>query len=232
MEKDKIFAVFGLGTFGLEVCKVLSAKGKKVIAFDRNRGLIEKAKNIVTQAVLLDSTDEEALRNAGIQDVDVAVVAMRTNIDSSILTTILLKNIGVPYIIARAMSDIHAQVLGQIGATEIINLEIEQGKRLADRLTSPELRDVIPISDDQVITELRIPKECVGKSLRDLDLRQRFNVNIISIKRVQTDIDKMGNPKRKELIFSPQPMDMLEINDILIVLGKTEDINKLKEGIG
>ncbi|RLE39907.1 TrkA family potassium uptake protein, partial [Candidatus Woesearchaeota archaeon] len=105
MEKERIFAVFGLGTFGIEVCKGLSARGAKIIAVDSSQKVTEKVKNYVTQAVLLDSTDEDALRSAGLQDVDVAVIAMGDNIDSSVLTTSLLKNMGVPRIIARAMSD-------------------------------------------------------------------------------------------------------------------------------
>ncbi|MFC1480149.1 potassium channel family protein [Candidatus Omnitrophota bacterium] len=231
MEKEKVFAVFGLGTFGLEICKVLSSKGAKVIAVDRNQKSIEKIKDVVTQAVAIDSTDEEDLLNAGLQDVDVAVISIGDNIDASILTTTLLKNIGVPYIIARAMSGIHAQVLKQIGATEVMNLEIEQGQRLANRIFAPEIMDVIHLSDDQSLAELRVPKDFIGKSLQDLDLRKKFNVNVISVKRTKTDIDKIGNPERKELVFSPKPMDILEINDILVVLGNEQDMNRLKETV-
>ena len=111
MEKDKLFAVFGLGIFGFEVCKVLSEKGMKVIAVDKDRKLVDKVKDMVTQAILIDSTDEDALKNADMQDVDVAVVAIGKSVDGSILTTILLKNMGVPRIIARAVSSLHEQVL-------------------------------------------------------------------------------------------------------------------------
>ncbi|MFH1996112.1 MAG: TrkA family potassium uptake protein, partial [Candidatus Omnitrophota bacterium] len=226
-----VFAVFGLGMFGLEICKVLAEKGNKVIAVDKDQGVIERVKDLVMQAVLMDSTDEDALRNAGIQDVDVAIVAMGTHVDSSILTTVLLKNIGVPYIVARSASGIHAQVLRKVGATEVMNLEIEEGKRLADRLTSPGLKDVIPLSADQVLAELRVAGSFAGKSLRDLEMRKRFNVNIISIRRTKIDIDMMGNPKREELIFSPKPMDILEVNDIMVLLGSKKDIDALKEAI-
>jgi trk system potassium uptake protein TrkA len=230
-EKEKVFAVFGLGIFGLEICRVLSAKGAQVIAVDKDQKLVEKVKDTVAQAIMIDSTDKEALLNAGLQDVDVAVVAMATNIDAGILTTILLKNMGVPYIVARAVTDTQAQVLKQIGATEVINIEIEQGQRLANHILAPDIMDVIPISNDQSLAEMRIPREFAGKSLRDLELRKRFNVNIISVKRTQTEIDALGNPKRKELVFSPKPMDILEINDILVVLGTEKDIDKFKETV-
>ena len=126
MPKNKVFAVFGLGAFGLEVCRVLAEKGSTVIAIDNKVGQIEKIKNLVTQAVLIDSTDEESLRAAPIEDVDTAIVGIGENIESSILTTAILKKVGVPHIIARAISEIHAQVLRQVGASDVINIEIEE----------------------------------------------------------------------------------------------------------
>jgi trk system potassium uptake protein TrkA len=230
MEK-KVFAVFGLGTFGLQVCKALSEKGAIVIAVDKDERVINSVKDMVSQAVFLDSTNEEALQNAGLQDVDVAVIAMGRFVDSSILTTILLKNIGIPRIIARAMSDVHEAVLKQVGATEVINVEIEQGKRLANRIFAPTVIDVIPVSGDQALAELHVPAEFSGKSLRDLDIRNKYNINIISIKRTKTEIDAMGNPKREELVFSPKPMDILNIDDIMVVLGTEDDIDKFKESV-
>ncbi len=229
MERERVFAVFGLGRFGFEICKVLSVRGAKVIAVDKDEKLISKIKDTVTQAVLMDSTDGEALRNAGLQDVDMAIIAIGDNIDASILTTILLKNMGVPYIIARAISDVHAQVLKQIGATEVLNLEVDQGRRLAQRVIAPDIMDVIPVSDSQSITELRIPKGFIGKSLRQLEVRKRYNVNIISVKRADTVVDDMGNPQRKESVFSPKPDETLNANDVLVVLGAEKDINRLRE---
>ena len=229
MEKEKVFGVFGLGMFGTEVCKTLSQKGVKVIAVDTEQKAVDRMKDVVTQAILLDSTDEEALQNAGLQDVDVAVIAMGKNAGASMLTTVILKNLGVPCIIARTMSDVHAQVLKKIGATEVINIEIRQGRRLANRLLAPDIVDMISISEDQALAEVRLPKEFAGKSLRDLDIRKKYNVNVVSVKRTKIDIDEMGNPKREEIVFSPKPMDVLNLNDILVVLGSEDEIAKLKE---
>ena len=229
MVKEKLFAVFGLGTFGQEICKFLTGKGAKVIAVDIDRKSVDRIRDSVTQAVLLDSTDEEALRNAGLQDADIAIIAMGDNMEGSILTTILLKNIGVPYIIARAMTDVHAQVLKEVGATEVINIEVDQGQRLASRIISPDVVDVIPISEDQALAELRIPESFIGTSLSKLDLRKKYNVNIITVRRTRTDIDDMGNPIRKEFVFTPKPDEDLKVDDILVILGAEKDIDKLKE---
>lgn len=229
MDTEKVFAVFGLGMFGLEICRVLASKGANVIAVDKDQKRIDRIKDTVTHSVLLDSTDEEALRNAGMDDVDVAVIAVGDMLDASILTTILLKNMGVPRIIARATSDVHGQVLKQIGATEVINIEIEVGRRLANRIFSQDVMDVIPVSPDATMAELRLPKAFEGKSPHELEIRKEYNVNIVAVKRTKTDVDALGNPKREEQVFTPKPTDILHVNDVLVILGRDEDIEKLKE---
>ncbi|MGC9364975.1 MAG: potassium channel family protein [Fidelibacterota bacterium] len=229
MTKEKVFGIFGLGTFGLEVCRVISEKGGKVIAVDYQTELIEKVKNSVTQAVLIDSTDEESLKNAPIEDIDVAVVGIGENIESSILTTAVLKNLGVPYIISRAVSDIHAQVLKQVGATEVINIEIEEGKRVAGKLISPDIIDKVYIGQNQMLAEVMASKSMVGKSIVQLDLRKKLNINIISIKHHSTKIDDMGNPVVEDIIDFPAPSTVIQKDDILVVVGREKDIDKLKE---
>lgn len=229
MAKEKVFGVFGLGTFGLEVCRVISEKGGKVIAVDYQTELIEKVKNAVTQAVLIDSTDEESLKNAPIEDIDVAVVGIGENIESSILTTAVLKNLGVPYIISRAVSDIHAQVLKQVGATEVINIEIEEGKRVASKLISPDILDKVYIGQNQMLAEVIASKSMVGKSILEIDFRKKLNVNVISIKHTSTKIDEMGNPVVENIVDFPAPSTVIQKDDILVVVGREKDIDKLKE---
>ncbi|MCD6440591.1 MAG: TrkA family potassium uptake protein [Candidatus Marinimicrobia bacterium] len=229
MAKDKIFAVFGLGTFGLEVCRVISEKGGTVIAIDNQVDLIEKVKNMVTQAILIDSTDEQSLKNAPIEDIDVAVVGIGQNVESSILTTAVLKNLGVPYIIARAISDIHGQVLKQVGATEVVNIEIEEGKRIANKLISPDIIDKFYIGQNQLLAEVVISKKFVGKSIMELDLRRKTNVNIISIKRINTTVDELGNPVVESMVEFPSPSTVIKKNDILVVVGTEKDIDRLKD---
>ncbi len=229
MAQKKVYAVFGLGSFGQEVCRVLARKGGKVIAFDNQANLIDRIKDEVAQALLLDTTDEETLANAPLDDVDVAVVAIGNNVEASILTTALLKKIGVPYILARAISDIHLQVLKQVGADEVVNLEIEEGNRIAARLVATEVLDTIPISKEISLQEIYVPSPFVGKSPRDLELRSKYKVTIIAIKRFTTSVDDMGNPRRQEhLIFSGGD-DVFESNDVLLIVGRNADLENLPE---
>ena len=229
MGKEKNFGIFGLGTFGLQVCNTLVSKGAKVIAIDNSSEKIEKVKNTAIQALLLDSTDEEALNNAPIEDIDIAIVGMGDSIESSILTTAILKKKGVPRIIARAISEIHERVLKQIGATEVINLQIEEGKRLANSLMSPEVIDRIELGNQQVLAELVVPQSFVDKSLAALDLRKNLNVNIVSIKRHDRSIDDDGAPIGEEKVIFPTAETGFQENDRLIVAGLEVEIEKMKE---
>jgi len=229
MAKEKVFAVFGLGAFGNEVCRVLGEKGGKVIAFDNRPQPIEKIKDEVSQVMVLDSTDEDALRSAPLENVDIAIVAIGDDVEASILTTALLKNIGVPYIIARAVSDIHMRVLRQIGANEVINLEIEEGQRVASRLLTTEVLETIPVTEDYSIVELYVPESMAGKSLERLNLRQEYRVNVIAIERFKTNVDEEGNPVKEERVILPTKDDVLLTDDILILVGRNSDIETFKE---
>jgi trk system potassium uptake protein TrkA len=229
MAKEKVFAVFGLGAFGNEVCRVLSEKGGKVIAFDNRPQPVERIKDQVSQVMVLDSTDEEALRSAPLENVDIAIVAIGDDVEASILTTALLKNMGIPYIIARAVTDIHMRVLRQIGANEVINLEIEEGQRVASRLLTTEVLETIPVTEDYSIVELYVPESMVGKSLERLNLRQEYHVNVIAIERFKTNVDEEGNPVKEERVILPTKDDVLLTDDILIVVGRNSDIEAFKE---
>jgi len=229
MGKEKVFAVFGLGSFGFEVCRVLSEKGAKVIAADQDAVMVDRVKNLVTQAILIDSTDEQSLKNAPIEDIDVAIVGIGENIEASMLTTAVLKNLGVPYIISRAISELHAQVLRQIGATEVINIEIEQGNRLASRLVAPTVLEKIYLGKNQVLAEFLVTKNFAGKSIVQLDLRKKANINIISVRRTETTLDELGNPHSEEIIHFPNPSLTLQKNDILVIVGHENDIEKMKD---
>lgn len=229
MAKEKVFAVIGLGTYGKKVAEVLSEKGAHVIAMDNNPDTVERIKNQVTAALLLDSTDEAALMKAPLEEVDVAIVAIGDNIEASILTTALLRRRGIPYIVGRAISDIHEAVLRQVGANEVINLEVSEGIRTAQRLIAPSVLDSIPISQDYSVEELYIPKLFLGKSLRELKLREKFHVNIIAIKREKVEVDSEGNPIHREELVFPQAEDRLEESDLLLVVGRNRDLDELKE---
>jgi len=221
--------VIGLGAFGRRVAEVIADRGGKVIAIDNDPNLIDRVKDSVTQAVLLDATDETSLASAPFDDVDVAVVAIGVNVASSVLATALLKRIGVPYVLARSISDLHEQVLRQIGADEIVNIEIDEGQRVAMRLMSPEILDRIPVSKSISVAELYAPRSFVGKSIAELDLRNRFNLTVASITRTLLRVDEIGNPIRNEQIIFPKKDDVLQEADVLLVVGKNEDIDAMKE---
>ena len=227
--KQKTFAVFGLGSFGAEVCRVLAEKGARVLAFDHRPEPVEKIKELVKQSYLLDTADEDAMLGAPLEGVDVAIVAIGQDIEASILTTALLKNIGVPYIIARASSDIHQRVLRMVGATEVINLEIEEGRRVAARLLTTEAMDTISVTDDYSIVEFPVPENMVGRSLEKLNLRKEYHVNVIAIERFESAFDAEGNPAREERVILPDKDDVLMHGDVLIVVGRNSDIEALGE---
>ncbi len=229
MAKERVFVVIGLGIFGRQVALELAGKGGKVIAVDNQAKHVEAVKDGVTQAVLVDSTDEEGLSSLGLDEVDVAIVAIGDAIESGILTTAILKRSGVPYIIARAVSDIHAQVLRQVGADEVINLEVDEGRRIAQRLIAPHVLDRIPISSSISFAEVYVPRSFINSTLVRLDLRKRFSINVVAIKRNKLSVDEVGNPVKDEEVIFPESDTMLLDQDVLLVVGKNEDIEAMKE---
>jgi trk system potassium uptake protein TrkA len=221
----KTYAVVGLGTFGRQVAEVLAGKGGAVIALDSDPVLVERVKETVTQAVHVDSTDEEALSNVELGEVDVAIVAIGDNVEASILTTALLKKMAVPHVVARSVSDLHQQVLRQVGADEVVNIEVDEGTRIATRLIAPDILDRIPVSSDISVAELHVAPAIVGATLDQLDLRAKYRINIVSIKRTRIEVDELGNPNRKDSVVFPGPDDTLEAHDTILVVGRNADID-------
>jgi trk system potassium uptake protein TrkA len=228
MEKQKVFAVFGLGTFGREVCQVLSERGGKVIAVDNQPRHIEMMKDTVAQAYLLDSRDAEALNNLPLADVDVAVVAIGENVEASLITAARLKNAGIPHIVARAVTDIHQQILRQIGVQEVINLEVDEGRRVAARLIAPDVLETLAIAENFSIAEVFAGQKLAGGSVEKLDLRKRFNLNVLAVKRQSVNIESLGNPVKNEGILLPESAGVLQDGDVLLLLGRNEDIERFR----
>ena len=229
MAKETLFAVIGLGTFGSQVSEVLMEKGGKVLAIDNRSEIIEKIKDDVSQAILLNATDEDALSTIPFEDVDIAIVAIGENKEASILVTAILKRMGVSYILARATSELQARVLKQVGADEVINIEISEGRRVAQKLLAPEILDRIPISDTITVAELYVSRNFIGKNLSKLNLRKKFKINIIAVKRSHISIDELGNPVKSEEVIFPDSDTELKEHDIILVVGRNEDIDIFKE---
>jgi len=220
------FAVIGLGRFGASVAKALFEKGYQVLAIDVSEHIIQDISDEVTQAVCLDATDEKALRAVGIDNVDVAIVGAGTNLEASILITLNLKEIGIKEIVCKAVSEDHKKVLQKIGATKVIQPEKEMGTRVANSLISSSVIEHIELSNESSIVELIPPKEFIGKSLREMDVRAKFGVNVIAVKR---HIPSVSKKEDEEIVnISPQAEDIIKKGDILVVLGSNEYIDKLK----
>ncbi|UCD04493.1 MAG: TrkA family potassium uptake protein [Candidatus Woesearchaeota archaeon] len=220
-------AVIGLGNFGSTVAKELTQRGAQVIAIDKNRDLIENIKDSVTYAVALDSTDASALKAIGIQNIDAAVVGIGEDIEANLLTTLLLKKIGVKNIWARAISPLQQEILNTLEVDHILNLEEEMGKIVTASLASTNITKLIPISPKHNIAELTVPKSLMGKTIREIDPRRKFNINIVAIKKRVPAINELGERILEEKIENvPSPDAPLEENDIFLIVGTEKNINK------
>ena len=226
---DKTFAVIGLGMFGWKVCQVLMDKGGQVIALDNRPDQINKIRDLVTQAILLDATDEESIREAPFDQVDAAIVAIGDNIEASILTTSLLKQTGVPYIIARAVNKTHFQVLKQIGADEVINIEEEQGIRIAINLIAPSVMEKVTLSKDIFLAEVYLPDGLADSTVEALDLLNRFHLRLSGLRRTVSELNTEGAAVRKEMLLFPEAGDTLLEGDILILIGSDENLEAFRK---
>ncbi|MBI9107783.1 MAG: TrkA family potassium uptake protein [Spirochaetales bacterium] len=226
---EKTFAVIGLGMFGLKVCQTLMEKGGQVIAMDNRPEQINKIRDSVTQAILLDATDEDSIREAPFDQVDAAIVAIGDNIEASILTTNLLKQTGVPYIVARAVNKTHYQVLRQIGADEVINIEEDQGRQIALNLIAPSVMEKIPLSKDIFLLEMYLPGGLENTRIDTLDLLGRFSLRLTGLRRTVSELNSDGTAVRSELLLFPAPEDKLIDGDILILIGSEENLELFRK---
>jgi trk system potassium uptake protein TrkA len=224
------FAVVGLGRFGFSVAKTLSDKGNQVLGIDIDAEKVQDISEIITQAVCADARDEKALKAVGLENVDVAVVGMGNNIEASILTTLILKELGIKEIVAKAVDEDHMKVLQKVGATKVVAPEKDMGVRVANSLISPTVIEHIELSEDSSIAEVIPPGEYLNKSLRDIDIRKRYGLNIIAIKKKMKIVTKAGEVKEEQKMnVAPEPEDMIREGDILIVVGTNEHIEEFKK---
>lgn len=212
----KQFAVIGMGRFGSSVADALSKLGFEVLAIDANEQKIQEISGTVTHAVSADTTDEETLRALGIRNFDVVVVAIGADIQASILTTLILKELGVPRLIVKAQTELHGKVLSKIGADKVVFPERDMGLRVAHHLISPNILDYIELSDDYSIIEMKAPRHFTGKNLKQLDVRAKFKCNVMAIK---TGV-KMN--------ISPYAEDIIHEDDVLVIVGKNNDLTNLE----
>lgn len=227
----KQVAVIGLGTFGAGVARNLTKKGAEVIAIDSDPRRVEAIKDDVAHALCFDATDEEALARSGVLDVDTVVVAMGENMEAAIVIVSILKKLGAGQVVARAVSSLYARILKDVGADRIILIEELMADHLAKSIITPNLLEQIPLTSNHSLVEMYAPRHMIGKKLGKLDIRRRYRVNIIGIKKRVPVITPDGENSFKEQINDlPGPDDIVEQDDILVVVGNDEDIERLAQG--
>jgi trk system potassium uptake protein TrkA len=226
----KQYAVIGLGRFGSSVAKTLASKGQQVLAIDSVEDIVQDLAEYVTNAVCIDATDEKALKNIGVQSVDVAIVAIGKSLEVSILVTLALKELGVPKIISKAVSESQGNVLEKLGVSVIVFPERDMGEKLANKLISPEVVEEINLSPEYSLFEIAMPQEFIGKSLKELEIRAKHSISIIAIKRKAEPAGRKASGKLPELLnILPKGDDILMEQDIILVLGTYEAIEKMKK---
>ncbi|MED4602239.1 TrkA family potassium uptake protein [Paenibacillus validus] len=213
----KQFAVIGMGRFGSSVAVTLSNLGFEVLAIDSSEQRIQEVANLVTHVVQADSTDEEALRSLGLRNFDVVVVAIGQDIQASILTTIIVKEIGVPRLIVKAQTELQGKVLRKVGADKVIYPERDMGQRVAHHLISSNIIDHIEISEDYSIVEIAASGRMIGRSLRQLDIRAKYGCNVMAIK------------TGEKMNIAPHAEDLIQANDILVIVGKNTDLQHFEK---
>jgi trk system potassium uptake protein TrkA len=221
------FAVIGLGGFGSTLARTLGAKGAEVVAIDSDLEKVEAIQTEVTLAVQLKSHDSKALKLQGIDRVDVAIVCIGEDFESNVLTTVMLKELGVKKVITRYMNPVQKRILMKMGADQVISPEEESGIKLAYSLINPSFNEVLTLGKDFQVVEMLVPKTFVGKALRDVKLRERYSINLIAIKKAPDTADSMQETTEAVVEDIPHPERLFERDDILILCGKEKNLSKL-----
>lgn len=219
MNVKKEFAVIGLGRFGGSICRELIVQGMEVLAIDHDEDRVNEFASIASHAVIGDTTDESVLKSLGIRNFDHVIVAIGDDIQASILTTLILKELGVSNITVKAQNDYHEKVLLKIGADHVVHPERDMGRRIAHKIASNNVLDYLELSDEHSIVEIVASNKLDGKSLIDLDIRAKYGINIVAFKR------------GSEIIVSPHATETIQTNDILIVIGADQDISRFEKKV-
>lgn len=215
----KQFVVIGLGRFGSSIATTLYSLGNDVLVIDKNEDLIQDIASEVTHAVQADATDENALKALGIRNFDVAIISIGGDIQSSVMATLILRELGVKYIIAKGNGELHAKVLYKIGADRVVLPEKDMGVRVAHNIISSSILDYIELSSDYSIMEVKAFKDWVGKDLKSLDLRKKYGINVIAIK------------TGEKINLNPAADDIVCKDNVIVAIGSKEALNSLEGAI-
>lgn len=215
----KSFLVIGLGRFGRAVACELGSLGQEVLALDNSEENVQHIADSVTQAICGDAQDESVLASLGVSNFDCCVVAIGTDIEASILITVMLKELGAKQVVCKALSALHARVLERVGADRVIQPEKEMGQRLAQHLGRANVIDYIGVSDDFSILEIKTPRSWVGKSLGQLGVRAKYDINVLAIR----------HGEGGAVDVTPRPDDRICEDDLLLILGTNDKVDKVVE---
>lgn len=215
-------AIIGLGNFGYYLAKALHERGHEVLAIDKDKDAVQRVKDHCARAVVTDASDRATLAALNVGDVDFAVVGLGTRLDHSVLVTMRLKELGVRSIVVKAITEDHEKIMQMIGATEVIFPERDMGLKVAASLSSPNLVDQLPIMEGYSIIELGPPKGFIGKSLKDLQLRNTYGVQVIAIRELI--------PER--VTMTPMADFVIKDSDILVIMGSDEALEKMSRMAG
>ena len=210
--------VVGLGIFGFNIAKDLYEGGMEVIAIDKNKEMIQKIKDYSTKAILADATDKALLETIGIQEDDIVIISFGEDLAASTIITLHLKELKIKTIIVKAPNEDHQRILERVGATEVIIPEKEMARKVAKSLISPNVIDFLPLSQEYTISEIAPPPSFLGKTIGEIQLRKKYHIGLIASRDVLTD----------QIQMIPSADFLIKDSDILVVIGKEQDINKLK----
>jgi trk system potassium uptake protein TrkA len=214
----KKFAVIGLGNFGFHAAKALYEDGNEVVAIDSDKNRVHAIDPYSSEAIVLNATDKEALKALGLNTMDGVIVSTGTKISTSILICLHLQEMGVKNILAKALDEDHGKILRRVGAREIIHPERDMAIRISRSLSRPNVLDFVPLGEDYDLVQVGPPREFIGKNLQELNLRAKYQVHIIAIKELVPE----------NFILVPPAGFVIKDSDVLIMLGKSDDIKKIK----
>jgi trk system potassium uptake protein len=215
----KRFAVIGLGNFGFHVAKALFEAGNEVVAVDQDKNRIQEIDPYCTEAIVMDATDKDRLNALGLENMDSVIISAGSKISNSILICLHLQEMGIKKILAKALDDDHAKILKKVGATEIIRPEMAMAVRIARSLSTPNVLDFIPLAEDYNLLQVDPPRAFIGRTLKELNLRAKYNVYVIAIKELVPE----------NFVLVPPAGFLIKDSDVLIILGKEQDLAKIKE---
>ncbi len=211
------FVVIGLGRFGTQIAQKLYKMGYEVLVIDSNQEKIQQIADSVTQAVTGDAQDKEVLYALGVRNCECAIVGIGSDMESSVIATMNLKELEVPYIVCKAHNQMHKRILEKLGADRVIIPEQEMADRLARKLVEPDILDYIEISDDIKLVEKQVPTSWFNKSIRDLSIRAKFGINVIAVK------------NGVDITVAPGADYVIREGDIIVIVGKQDALEKLQK---